>query len=223
MASPELEITSGDLAKRPELAAELAPHLALVPPGGLPEVVPVAEELEDLSGLVQLAEELKDSVQAQKNVAFLEQMGAKINPSPPVNSSVQINLGKGQEALACSLLYSLEVTGLQDFPSRADTARPDIWEAIRLFLLAQETYRKESLKFSDGRLAIGYDHAGSAVFIENIDGSEHNGLKGAPERLLKTVLTSYDLEAQTVKMRQPLREMELQSLNYLTISLPWDS
>ena len=190
MATPEKEIIFGDLVEQPAMPDEVSRRLVLVPPPGLAEVTSVAEEL-------------KDPMQAQKNIAFLDQQGVKIDIDPD-GSSVQISLSKEQEALACSLLYGLEVTGLQEFPGRVPVTRPDFYGAIATFLLAKQDREEKALKLSDSRLAISYDHLGRAIVIKNINDSEHNGLRGAPRQLLEAVIESFDIDDETARIKQPL-------------------
>jgi len=204
----------GNLAEQPEPQVEATPNLRLLP-GGIVEVVPVPEKKMG-PGLARVLEELEDSVQAQKNVAFLHQR--EIDFAFPDDSSVQITLGKvieGQGSVASALLYGLERTGLRDFPGGAHVARSDIsdrLEAIDLFLQAWESRGEAALEIGDGKLAIGYKYSvdkrhergWGAVFIENINGSERKDLDGTPEQLLKEVLTSYDLKAETDEIEQLL-------------------
>lgn len=93
---------------------------------------------------------------------------------------------------------------MQDFPGRFHVSRPDVYEAIDVFLDAQESHKAKALKLSDGKLAIGYDYPQNAIFIENMNGSQNNGLNGAPEQLLEAALKSVDLEAETAKIEKPL-------------------
>lgn len=192
MLTPEIEPKSEDVRR----VSEQPLRLSLVR-GGLAEVVLVGKEL-------------MDSEQARTNLIFLAQHGAEIDKDELDSGRVVIGVDKRQGALICGLLRVFEVTGLERFPGRVHVVRPDTYEAIHPFLKAKREGRAE-VNFSDGRLALGYvqpqQHDGDRgiIFIENRNGSENNGLFGAPKEVLKQALDTFNLAKQVEEIKESLR------------------